>query len=71
MSNRTLLALTEESDPGGGYAKLHIARSAAGRPGVLITITQYNGDDEYAGEETFITDESELIGKTLLEWSIR
>lgn len=71
MADRTLVEYLESRNEFGPYWRLKIDRSAAGRPGILVTISTEMYDAKYAHlnqEMTIVVDDANAVLAPVLEW---
>lgn len=71
MADRTLVEYLESRNEFGPYWRLKIDRSAAGQPGILITISTEMYDERYSDlnrEMTIIVDDANAVLAPVMKW---
>ena len=69
MADRTLLEYEEPRNPEGPHWKLAIERSAAGRPGGLVTISYASVDGSIPSTEMTVVLEDLRVLQPALDWA--
>ena len=70
MSDRNLVTYEEPRNPTGPYWTLKIDRSAAGQPGLLLTIETnwFDGNPRGHNEMTIVVENGNELLAPVLEW---
>lgn len=71
MADRTLVHYEEERHPEGPYWTLDIDRSAAGQPGLLLTIgmKMFDSNHQHLDREmTIVVEDGNALLAPVLEW---
>ena len=71
MADRKLVTLQEERNPEGPYWTLEVQRSAAGVPGLLVTISREMFDpgyDRLNQELTFVVEDGWELVSPIIQW---
>jgi hypothetical protein len=71
MADRNLVEYLESRNEFGPYWRLKIDRSAAGQPGILVTISMEMYEEKYAHlnrEMTIVVDDGNAVLAPVMKW---